>query len=559
MKRVYCVVFFILLFVFLSSHLLVRADELDDITKELTTLNTQLKDKEANFQKLNARLESIKKKVVFLESEILRKEREVATGEKNLLKQKTLLNERAKSYYKNINKNSVTFLNLLVASNFSTSLENFFYQKTIVDQDRDAIVRIVIYIKDLEEKKISLEKEHVQLAAVKIQINEQSKLLSTEIEGTKQKIASLSAKQQDLLAQKLASLNIPRSASTSLGGCSSDLTNGKDPGFSPKIGFFTFGVPNRIGLNQYGAKGRADAGQNYETILKAYYTYDEMKDIDVNTNIAVDGYGSYSIEDYVKRIYEMPGDWPSEALKAQAVAARSYAMAYTNNGQGSICATQNCQVFQPNPKGGAWEQAVNDTKGKVMQQGGAPIKAWFSSTHGGYVLSSGEIGWSATSWTKHATDANSGIGSLSDLQNNAYDKASPWFYCDWGSRSDYGGTAWLKTTEVADIANIIMLAKRDSSVGEHLYQADKPNPAGTDTWDASKVRSELQSRGGSPYSSVSDISVSIDYSGGRTTSVNISGDAGSNSFDAREFKDWFNLRAPVNIQIVGPLFNVERK
>mgnify|MGYP000564865077 CR=1 FL=1 len=130
----------------------VRADELDDITKELTMLNTQLKDKEANYQKLSAQLESIKKKVVYLEGEIARKEKEVNVGEKNLLKQKTLLNERAKSYYKNINKNSVTFLNLLVAGNFSTSLENFFYQKTVVDQDRDTIVRIVLYIKDLEEK-----------------------------------------------------------------------------------------------------------------------------------------------------------------------------------------------------------------------------------------------------------------------------------------------------------------------------------------------------------------------------------------------------------------------
>ncbi len=26
-----------------------------------------------------------------------------------------------------------------------------------------------------------------------------------------------------------------------------------------------------------------------------------------------------------------------------------------------------------------------------------------------------------------------------------------------------------------------------------------------------------------------------------------------------EFKDFFNLRAPANIQIVGPLFNIERR
>ncbi|MBI3366159.1 hypothetical protein HY041_00835 [Candidatus Roizmanbacteria bacterium] len=191
--------------------------------------------------------------------------------------------------------------------------------------------------------------------------------------------------------------------------------------------------------------------------------------------------------------------------------------------------------------------------------GGSPVKAWFSSTHGGYVFSSGEIGWSSTSWTKHASDTSGGVGSFSDLKNNAYDKDSPWFYCDWGSRSEYNKTAWLKPQEVADIANIILLAKRDSSIGEHLYQTDKPNPAGTDTWDAEKIKSELRIRGESPYNNVSDVSVTADFGGGRVTSVTVSGDAGSTSFDAKEFKDWFNLRAPANIQIVGLLFNIEKR
>ncbi|KKU34644.1 MAG: hypothetical protein UX50_C0015G0016, partial [Candidatus Beckwithbacteria bacterium GW2011_GWA1_46_30] len=31
------------------------------------------------------------------------------------------------------------------------------------------------------------------------------------------------------------------------------------------------------------------------------------------------------------------------------------------------------------------------------------------------------------------------------------------------------------------------------------------------------------------------------------------------AFTGSEFKDWFNLRAPANIQIVGPLYNVERR
>ncbi|MEK7073836.1 MAG: hypothetical protein AAB960_00740, partial [Patescibacteria group bacterium] len=60
--------------------------------------------------------------------------------------------------------------------------------------------------------------------------------------------------------------------------------------------------------------------------------------------------------------------------------------------------------------------------------------------------------------------------------------------------------------------------------------------------------------------SVSNVSASgVDWGVGRTTGVTVTGDAGSVTFEGSEFKDFFNLRAPANIQIVGPLFTIERK
>lgn len=568
------VVIFLCLFVtfFVVSHS-VFSDELDDINRQLDSLKRDLessqnatKPLESDLVKLQSQLASIRVRVTVIEKEVSQKQAEVEKGEKAILEQKKLLDQRIFAYYKNAKRAQISLLNMFVADNFSYAVENFFYQKSLADQDKQTIVRIVLYVKGLEDKKKELESEQVRLGKIRESIDKQSAFLGTEIGKAKQyqselsgKIAALSARQQQLIAQKLSSLGIPRSASTGAKGCSDD--RGVDPGFSPRLAFFTYGVPNRVGMNQYGARGRAAAGQNEEEILRAYYENFELKkDYDTGININVDGYGSFNIEDYVKRIYEIPAGWPMAALKAQAIAARSYALSYTGNGARSICATQQCQVFKPDPKGGAWEQAVNDTKGWVMVQGGSPIKAWFSSTHGGYVLKSGEIGWSDTSWTKHATDTTTGsAGNFSDLQNNAYDKDSPWFYCDWGSRASYSKTAWLKPEEVADIANIIQLAKLDGGVGEHLYQPDKPNPAGTDTWDPERVKSELKNRGGNPMSRANDVSIGADFGGGRTTSVTISGDSGSVSFDGREFKDWFNLRAPANIQIVGPLYNAEKK
>jgi len=78
-------------------------------------------------------------------------------------------------------------------------------------------------------------------------------------------------------------------------------------------------------------------------------------------------------------------------------------------------------------------------------------------------------------------------------------------------------------------------------------------------WSIDQVRNELQTRGVTPYTSISSVSVSWDKGSGRTTQVSLSGDAGSVSFDASTWKSYFNSRAPANISIVGPLYNVEKR
>ncbi|MBI3380248.1 SpoIID/LytB domain-containing protein [Candidatus Gottesmanbacteria bacterium] len=577
MKRIILLIPFIFLCSVFFVFSVVRADDcnqacFDQLTKQIDDLKRTLQMSiaatnplEKNLDKLNENLNNIRSRITVIEKEVDNKEKQVKEGEQLLSLAEDLLSQKVRSYY----KSSTTFgsynLFFLLNQNLTSAVRQFGYQKKVIQSDRDTIVKVVLYVKDLEEKKKNLENEKIRLAKIKKETDEQASFLEKVIAGAKKyqtdlssQIAVLSSRQQDILSQRLSGLNIPRSAA-SMGRCDSDLTNGRDPGFSPRLAIFTYGVPNRVGLNQWGAYGRARAGQGYDQILHAYYNFDGYQNFDINTKISVDGYGNFSLEDYVKRIYEVPIDWPPEVLKAQAIAARSYALAFTNNGGNSICATESCQVFQPNPKGGAWEQAVNDTAGKIMVQGGKAIKAWFSSTHGGYVFSSSSIGWSSTSWTKNAIDAQNGVGNFSDLQNNSYDHDSPWFYCDWGSRANYNKTAWLKVEELADIVNVLMLVKKDSGVAEHLYQTDKSNPAGTDTWDQEKVKQELRNRGGSPYNNVSGISVNADFGSGKVISVSVSGDGGSNTFDGGEFKNYFNLRAPANIQIVGPLYNVEKR
>ena len=514
-----------------------------------------------NLASLQSQLSGINKRISALTQQLGILSKNIAKREEDSAYAKGVFEKKASDQYK--------FLRLydpitpfLFSDTASKAYQEISFRQRAADSDRKTIEDYAKELIQLKNDEDSLKKSKESLALSQKLLAEKTSTLAKEVAKVEAYLATLSAKQQAFIAAKLESLGLSRSAYNMKGGCSSDINPYKDPGFSgTKYAFFTYGVPNRVGMNQFGAKGRADAGQSAETILKAYYNADYTTGYSQSINIKVTGTNEFgqsfnetwNIDEYLKHLYEMPTDWPSEALKAQAIAARSYALSYTNNGSGSICPSQKCQVVKKELNSSAWQSAVDATKGIVMTSGGSPIKAWYSSTHGGYAYTSSDIGWSATSWTKRLLDANGSVNSFSDLLNNAFDKASPTFYCDWGSRAAYNKTAWLKPEEVADIVNAVLLATNDGSTKSHLYQTDKGNPEGTDTWDAARVKSELSGRNITPIDNVNSISVSVDFGTGRTTSVNVNG----KSIDGNDFKNYFNLRAPGNIQIVGPLFNVE--
>lgn len=571
MKKAVLFLSFFSIFYLLSSIHLVHADELGDIEKKLSDLKHALElsvaattPLEKNLDKLKANLDNIRSRITIIEKEVDSKEKQVDEGEKLLVLAQDLLSQKVRSLYKSSSAFGSYRLLFLLNQNLSSAVRQFGYQKKVIENDRDTIVKVVLYVKDLEEKKKNLETEKTRLAAIKQETDKQAAFLEKEITGAKKyqtqisgQIASLSQRQQQLLAEKFGSLNLPTSLGAGPLYCTDDRN--LDPGFRPAFAFFTYGIPHRVGMNQYGAYGRARMGQKYQDILRAYFNNINFEKKDSNMKIKVQGFGEKGLDEYMLGIYEMPGDWPIEALKAQAVAARSYALAYTNNGAGEICTTQACQVYKGGNKGGDWEKAVRETQGEVMVSGGEVVKAWYASTFGGYTFTSADVWGSDRSYTKRMRDTNGDIGSFQDLKDKSYDRDSPCFYAAQGFRGEYNKSAWLKEEEAADIVNVLMLAKKDADAQKHLSQVDKPNPDGVDTWDKDRVKQELKSRGVSPYNSISDISIDWDKGLGKTNTININGDGGRTSFDGGEFRNFFNLRAPANIQIVGPLYNIERK
>jgi SpoIID/LytB domain protein len=86
---------------------------------------------------------------------------------------------------------------------------------------------------------------------------------------------------------------------------------------------------------------------------------------------------------------EMPKDWPLDALKAQAVAARTYAVGHVVEGKPfDLYADWRSQVYYgvsseaPGPT-----EAVRDTRGEILTYGGAPAQTLYFSSSGGRTIS----------------------------------------------------------------------------------------------------------------------------------------------------------------------------
>jgi peptidoglycan hydrolase-like amidase len=505
-------------------------------------------------RKMESDIAAFQGRIKTIETDLIKKAAAIAQGEKELAGFLGVAGRRIREFYiRNMLYNPVSMF--LSGVNIGQMLRVVGYQQAVINTDKKVITQTALSVKDLEDRKKTLENERASLAYLKEETDKRAvsirKLVAdanayqSQLTGI---IANLTALQQSILSAKLGTFQ------TSVGDVPlADDPNSRpdyNPGFSPAFAAFSFGAPHFKGMSQYGAFGRAKQGQNYEQILRAYYGGGiEIRDHNPDAQIAVDGYGSYSLEEYAKRIYEMPGSWGDEggmeALKAQAVAARSYALARG----GSICATESCQVFKSSPKGGKWEEAVNQTRGKVVYANGSPFSTWYASTSGGYQESYSSNGYS----TPGFWDTPSG---RSGWTSQAYEKTagSPWFYKGWyKSRSgDSCGRShpWLTSEEMADILNgwaVLYQGGGDSSRVTPVGSCWGGNPYSMD---------ELRAIGG--YTSVSGVSV-IYSEGGTTATVTFQTNKGSTPISGNDFYKAFNLRAPARIALKSGLFNIEKK
>ncbi len=156
------------------------------------------------------------------------------------------------------------------------------------------------------------------------------------------------------------------------------------------------------------------------------------------------------LDSYLKGVVprEVPSYWHPQALRAQAVAARTYAAyerKHSRRGHYQLCDTDQCQVY-----GGATDEqratskAIDATRRQVLTKGGGPIFAQFSASSGGWT-SRGAFAYLPAKkdpydafagndyhdWTVRVTDAKieqawPGVGELTSIETSERDGNGEW-------------------------------------------------------------------------------------------------------------------------------------
>jgi stage II sporulation protein D len=130
---------------------------------------------------------------------------------------------------------------------------------------------------------------------------------------------------------------------------------------------------------------------------------------------------------YLRGLAEMPGSWRMEALKAQAIAARSYGLAVVLARGQAHGATRwdgcNCGLYgdvrdqaysgyakEVGYNGSRWVASVVGTGSLVVRWGSRIVQAFYSSSSGGYTSSNAQWGSSPLPWFPGRPDPDDRAG-----------------------------------------------------------------------------------------------------------------------------------------------------
>lgn len=175
-----------------------------------------------------------------------------------------------------------------------------------------------------------------------------------------------------------------------------------------------------------------------------------------------------NIEEYLMGVMssEMPSQFPMNALRAQAVLARTYALKHLGKHKVygyDLCDSQNCQVYGGvGAESESGNAAVESTMGQVLLYREKPIEGVFSANCGGFTQSAKEAGWFATPYLNPVSDYKDFDFStlqpyhFKDLLQHPHDAYSR--YDKNVSRAAY---RWARVVDERELRQIIKRQKKD--------------------------------------------------------------------------------------------------
>lgn len=195
-----------------------------------------------------------------------------------------------------------------------------------------------------------------------------------------------------------------------------------------------------------------------------------------------------NVEDYVKCVipWEMSNDWPIEALKAQAVCARTYAATQKRHAsQGfDVCTTTDCQVYQGTAACNAHsDSAVDETAGMYLYYNGAIVKeAVYYSSNGGASEDCKNVWGSEVAYLKGKTDP---------YEAKIADKASKYYWSTTYTSAELTTLLKNKGYNIGTVKNLYVSKLTDNG---NVYEITFVGTSGTKTFTRETCRTLLSLR-----------------------------------------------------------------
>jgi len=214
------------------------------------------------------------------------------------------------------------------------------------------------------------------------------------------------------------------------------------------------------------------------------------------------------LEEYLYSVLpsEMYSFWPPEALKAQAVAARSYTLAsmgaYAKKGFDVYGSVRSAAYLGVGNESKATTEAVNATQGQILEYDGKPLKAYYSANSGGYTETS-KVVWGDPGGMAAVPDILLGERSheLSLTELTAWLQSDPASYSavpPFFSSSAYRWTKWVSAAEItrrADriktIGTVLTLITRGRGISGRISKIELVGSEGNLTVKGDRIRSVL--------------------------------------------------------------------